>query len=350
MSSFQLSLLGLGALVLVAVWGFNLWSSRRSQPRKATSSSDTAPAFGGEPEEAQVAGADVAIEPVLEDDFSHLSFPERKLALDPLIDVVAAVEVDGVVSGDAALAAMPSTRRVGSKAFFAEGLSEASGQWEPLLPGRRYTGFQVGIQLANRLGALNEIEYSEFVVKTQAFADAMNASVNFPDMLEEVARARELDQFASAHDAQLSMTLHARSAAWSPGYVQQHASRLGFVAGSVPGRMVMPASVPGLPPVLALSFDMQAALADDPDMSAVRSVVLSLDVPQVSQSEQPFERLRHTVQTLGVDMDAVLTDGANQTLSEQALEQVGIELQGLYKALDERELSAGSPQARRLFS
>lgn len=347
MSSFQLSLLGLGALVLLGVWGFNLWTSRRSRPRQATQT-DTS----NEPTDNTVAivVGDTLVEPTLEDDFSHLPLPERKLALDPLIDVVALVEVDNVVSGDAALAAMPSTRRVGSKAFFAEGLSETTGQWEPLLPGHRYSGFQVGIQLANRLGALNEIEYSEFVVKTQAFVDAINASVNFPDMLEEVARARELDQFASAHDAQLSMTLHARSAAWSPGYVQQHAARLGFVAGSIPGRMVLPSSVQGLPPVLALSFDMQAALADDPDMSAVRAIVLSLDVPQVSRAEQPFEQLRQTLQVLSKEMDAVLTDGANQTLSEAALDQVGTELEGLYNALDARELSAGSAQARRLFS
>ena len=42
-------------------------------------------------------------------------------------------------------------------------------------------------------GALNEIEYSEFVVKTQAFADAVNGTATFSDMLEEVARARELE-------------------------------------------------------------------------------------------------------------------------------------------------------------
>lgn len=347
MSSFQLSLLGIGALVLVAVWGFNVWTSRRSRPRQAAVVEQSLEHSASVDE---VLETDAPVDPVLEDDFSHLPLPERKPSLDPLIDVVAAVEVDGLVSGDAALAAMPSTRRVGSKAFFAEGVSESSGQLEPLLPGHRYTGFQVGIQLANRLGALNEIEFSEFVVKSQAFADAINASVNFPDMLEEVARARELDQFASAHDAQLSLTLHARSAAWSPGYVQQHAARHGFVAGTMPGRMVLPAPVQGLPPVLALSFDMQAALAEDPDMSAVRAVVLSLDVPQVSREEQPFERLCQVAQILSTDMDAALTDGANNILSAEALAQIGVELQGLYNALDERELSAGSAQARRLFS
>ena len=134
------------------------------------------------------------------------------------------------------------------------------------------------------MGPLNEIEFSEFVVKAQAFADAVGGTPSFSDMLEEVARGRELDQFASAHDAQLSFTLVARAAAWSPGYIHQHAARLGFVAGVIPGRMVLPSPVQGLPPVLSLTFDTQAAMADDPALSAVRDCVLSLDVPQVPRA------------------------------------------------------------------
>ena len=39
------------------------------------------------------------------------------------------------------------------------------------------------MQLANRTGALNDIEFSEFVVKAQAFADAVNGAPEFPEML-----------------------------------------------------------------------------------------------------------------------------------------------------------------------
>jgi hypothetical protein len=41
-----------------------------------------------------------------------------------------------------------------------------------------------------------------------------------------------------------------------------------------------------------LSFSTQAALADDPAHSAIRELTLSLDVPQVPRSEQPFVRMR----------------------------------------------------------
>src|SRR6185369_7146832 len=174
--------------------------------------------------------------------------------------------------------------------------------------------FQAGVQLANRTGALNEIEYSEFVVKVQAFADAINGSPEFPEMLDEVARARELDQFASEHDAQLSFTLRAKNAAWSPGYVQQNASRLGFVAGAMPGRMVLPVDTPGMPPAIGLSFDTQAAMADDPTQSALRSLTLSLDVPQVHRSEQPFVRMRDAAIALAASMDGIITDDNGQVI------------------------------------
>ena len=343
MNSLQISLLVAGGVTLLAVVLYNQWVSRRSAPRQAeeTAGSET-------PGEPSADGA--AVEPVLEDDFQSLPQPERKPVLDALIDVISTIEVDQPVSGDAALAALPATRRVGTKPFHVEGCSELSGEWEPLLAGRRYSAFQAGVQLANRMGPLNEIEFSEFVVKAQAFADAVGGSPSFSDMLEEVARGRELDQFASAHDAQLSVTLMARAAAWSPGYIQQHAARLGFVAGVIPGRMVLPSHVQGLPPVLSLTFDTQAAMADDPALSAIRECVLSLDVPQVPRHDQPFARLQQAAQLLAEQMDGVITDGSGQLLGQDVMQQIGLDLEQLYDALDRRELSAGSPQARRLFS
>jgi hypothetical protein len=178
----------------------------------------------------------------------------------------------------------------------------------------------------------------------------VNGAPDFPEMLDEVARARELDQFASAHDAQLGFTLRARNAAWSPGYVMQNASRLGFVPGVIPGRMVLPAGTPGVPPVLVLSFDTQAALADDPAQSALRELTLSLDVPQVHRAEQPFERMRHAADALAQAMDGVLTDDNGEVIRAEGLDVIASDLEQLYDTLDARDLGAGSALARRLFS
>ncbi|MEP6823336.1 MAG: cell division protein FtsZ [Ramlibacter sp.] len=347
MSQFSIGLAILGGLVLAALVAWNTWTSRRNTPRQPELPSTRLEPHEGRERSDPVFSPELPEEP---DAIAPLPVPEKKPGLDALIDVIAPIVLDGLVSGDAALAAMPPTRRAGSKPFAIEGLNDGTQEWETPHPGQRYGAFQAGVQLANRTGALNEIEYSEFVMKVQDFADALGGSPEFPEMRDEVARARELDQFAGGHDAQLSFTLRARNAAWSPGYVQQNAARLGFVSGVIPGRMVLPASQPGSPSVLGLSFDSQAAMADDPAQSAIRELTLSVDVPQVHRSEQPFVRMRDAAIALAASMDGLITDDNGQVIRAEALDVIGADLEKLYDTLDARDLAAGSAQARRLFS
>lgn len=348
MSNLQIGLAAAGGLVLAIMVGHSAWSSRRSRPKQA----DYLLPADDRHEPSQVGSG---IEPELDAAaFELTQFPmvqsEHRPTLDALIDVIAPIAVEEEVSGEAALAAMPTTRRAGGKPFFIEGFNQTERRWESPAAGRRYSSFQAGIQMANRAGALNDIEYSEFVMKAQAFCEAINATPDFPEMREEVARARELDQFATEHDAQLEFLLRAKGAAWSPGYVQQNAAGLGFVAGVIPGRMVIPSSAPGLPPVLGLSFNAQAAMAEDPSQSAIRELAISLDVAQVARSEQPFTRMREVAHRLAQVMEGVVTDDHGVALTPTAMEQIGAELERLYDRLDERDLSAGSAAARRLFS
>jgi hypothetical protein len=350
MSTLQISLAIAGAAVLVVVVAHGAWTSRKNRPRQAT---QPAPTIG---ETTTDTSTDVDTLERQEPEFdgslealTTLTSIEKKAALDGLIDVIAPIAIEGQVSGEAALSAMPATRRVGSKPFAVEGLSIETGEWETPAAGQRYSAFQAGVQLANRTGALNQIEYSEFVMKAQAFADAVNGEPEFKEMHEEVARARELDQFASEHDAQLSFTLRAATIAWSPGYVQQNAARHGFVAGAIPGRMVLPGAQ-AQAPILVLSFDSQAAMADDPEQTALRELTMSLDVPQVSRSEKPFELMCKAALALASAMDGALMDDNGNRIRVESMQVINADLEKLYDTLDARELSAGSPLGRRLFS
>lgn len=343
--SLQLGLLVLGVVLLLAMAAYSTWLARKNKPRQA------------EPNEpGLVDSLEARIEPHLidhplaGDTFASSPAPEKKPALDPLIDAVAPIALEAPVSGEAVLAALPSTRRVGSKPFFVEGFNVPVQRWEPPSAGQHYSQLQAGVQLANRSGALNDIEFSEFVMKTQNFCDAINGTPDLPAMRSEVNRARELDQFASAHDAQLVLMVQARRAAWSPSYIQQTAARLGFVMGSMAGRLVIPASSNGLPPVVSLNFDTLTALADDPTQSALRQITLGLDVAQVDRTERPFERLCELAGALALEMDGVVTDDQGATVSTEGMAVIASELEQLYDLLAQRELAAGSPLARRLFS
>ena len=340
--NLTLALFVLGALVLVAMVVHGVWSTRKAGPRRADGAAAPArvePALG----EATAADSPGSAAPPAP--------AARRLArLDALVDAIVPLTLESPISGEMALAHAPPSRRAGTKPLHIEGLNSESGDWEPLSPASRYSELQAGVQLANRSGALNEIEYSEFVQKIQAFADGVGALPDFPDMLDVVARARELDGFAGPLDAQLTARLVARSVAWSVGYVQQCAARHGLVSGAVPGRLVLPSSDESAPPWLVLSFDAQAALAEDPQAAPLREVLLSLDVPQTPAAQEPFPAWHKTAHALAEDMDADLLDDAGRPITLHAFDAIGKELAQLYAALELHDLAAGSPAARRLFA
>ncbi len=351
MNNLTIALACLGGVVLAGIVLHGAWQARKAGPKRP----EQAPV---EPREPVLDGGTSAerVEPssgMPEEPEAPLPMvlPRRaSLRIDALIDAIATLTLEAPVSGDMVLAYQPLTRRAGSKLFLIEGLNAETGDWETPLPGQHYSEIQAGVQLANRTGAMNEIEYSEFVQKIEPFAETIGAMADFPDMLDAASRARELDAFASQHDAQLAVHLRARSAAWSVGYIQQHAARHGFVAGMVPGRLVLPSTEEGAPPVLTLTFDSQAALAEDPNQAAVRDVTLSFDVPQTDPAADPFIAWQASAQALSLGMDAGIVDDNGQPLSAQGFATIGAELNQLYDALESRDIAAGSMVARRLFS
>jgi hypothetical protein len=372
MSNFTLALAIFGGLVLAAVVSHGAWTSHKSRIRQADQpdllparEADGSPAYDmvdridddGQSPDGRVSEAhdngltatqfqDEALEQVM----AIVGQVDKRPKLDALLDSIATLSPEVPVSGDAVLAVFPSTRRVGSKPILIEVMDEVTQEWIFPQPGGRYTKVQAGVQMANRTGALSEIEFSEFVVKVQAIADNLNASAEFPEMLAEVHKARELDQFAAAHDAQLSVHLFSKRIAWSAGFVQQCASRLGFIAGSLPGRMVLPAKQSGLPPFIALNFDSHTALSQDLDGPGLRHLSLTLDVPQVGRQENPFVMMRQIAEMLAISMDAVVADEQGMPVSEATLNMIETDLQQLYDQLESRDLHAGSALARRLFS
>ena len=369
MSDLTISLAVLGVVVLAVMVVHASWQIRRAGPKRATEGGSAVaseshglaePSFDRkeptlssnnvtlETDSGPASSAASADSPM---DAIPPSSKRKAVRLDALIDALAPVSLEAPVSGEMLLSHLPASRRAGSKPMLIEGLNAESGQWELPRAGQRYSEVQAGVQLANRAGALNNIEFSEFAQKLSVFAEALGGMPEIPDMLDATARAKELDAFASEHDAQLAVHLRARGAAWSVGYIQQHARRHGFLPGVLPGRLVLPAKTEeGAPPILTMTFDAQAALADDPSQAAVRDVTLSFDVPQTDPTFEPFEAWQASALALSLGMDAAIVDDNGAPLSQEGFSTIRGELVRLYEALSQRDFAAGSALARRLFS
>jgi hypothetical protein len=298
---------------------------------------------------------------------ANLRLPTRRLPrLDALIDAIATLPLESPVTADAVWPHLPTSRRAGSKPLFVEGLDAFTGQWEPLesLPaGTRVAEIQAGVQLANRSGALNEIEYSEFLQKAQALADALGTVAEAPEMIEVVARARELDALTAPLDAQLTVDLVSTGVPWSLGFVHQVAAQCGLIPGALPGRWVRPAREDGAPPIVVLTVDTHTALAEadagGTPQAAVARCALTLDVPQSpasgigvagSDGDEPFPVWHRLALRLAEVLHAVVADDSGQPISPAAFAAIGDQVRELYQRLDALDLAAGSAAARRLFS
>ncbi|GJG95558.1 cell division protein ZipA C-terminal FtsZ-binding domain-containing protein [Cupriavidus pauculus] len=272
--------------------------------------------------------------------------------IDPLIDCIVPMHLERKASGDRILPLTGRLRRAGTKQVHIEGLRAEVNAWEPVTAGHQYEDLQVAVQLANRSGPLNALEFSEFVNAVEALAEALDASADLPDMTETVANARELDGFAAGADVQLGVNVISDGAPWSAAYVQTVATQDGLVLSRDGTRFIRyePGADGVQKPLFTLQFGDTNFLRDDLTLNAGRQITLLLDVPQAAQAIKPFKMVCEYGYSLAQRMGAQLVDDNMRPLSEASFVAIFNQLEKLYEKLEARGMSAGSPVAQRLFS
>ncbi|MDW3681834.1 cell division protein ZipA C-terminal FtsZ-binding domain-containing protein [Cupriavidus sp. CV2] len=272
--------------------------------------------------------------------------------IDPLIDCIVPLHLERKSSGDRILPLTGRLRRAGTKQVHIEGLRSEANAWEPVTAGHQYEDLQVAVQLANRGGALNALEFSEFVNAVEALAEALDASAELPDMTETVANGRELDAFAASCDVQLGVNVISDGAPWSAAYVQTVATQDGLVLSRDGTRFTRyQANAEGVQRALfTLQFGDTNFLRDDLTAKAGRQITLLLDVPSAAQATKPFKTVCEYGYSLAQRMGAQLVDDNMRPLSESSFVAIFGQLQTLYDKLEARGMPAGSPVTLRLFS
>ncbi|KWZ45774.1 cell division protein FtsZ [Burkholderia savannae] len=302
---------------------------------------------GGEAVEAASALAhDEPVEPVLPAATTISAAPPA--VVDRRIDCIVPIRLAGPLAGDKILPAAQRLRRAGSKPVHIEGKPEGGDAWELLQNGVRYEELRAAAQLANRSGPLNELEFSEFVTGVQQFADAIDGAPEFPDMMETVSMARELDGFAAQCDAQLSINVMSDGAPWSANYVQAVASQDGLLLSRDGTRFVKLDAKQN--PVFMLQFGDTNFLRDDLTYKGGNLITLVLDVPVADEDILPFRLMCDYAKSLSERIGARVVDDQRRPLPESTLLAIEQQLMKLYARLEEAGIPAGSPVTRRLFS
>jgi len=260
--------------------------------------------------------------------------------VDPLIDCMIPLALEGAARGDKILPSLLKLRRVGNKPIHFIGLA-VSGDWEPIVHGGVYTELQAGVQLATRTTALNELEYSELVTRLRAVADEIGAEPAVPDMIEVMSEARTLHKFVAGHDAQLGVNLKANGAAWPMSTLIGALENAGFDVGPS-GRFAMSDGHGGVLFTLSTNVNMGAESTD--------RLTLLLDVPCVAPARDGFGAMVACAKELVGRLDATIVDDFEQPLLDASLEEIAGQVKEFYQEMEASDIPAGSTRALRLFS
>ncbi|MDB5763531.1 MAG: cell division protein [Herminiimonas sp.] len=362
MTDLQASLIGIGGAIVVGVISYNKW-----QEHKAKKSVERA--FSSAPEDVlMTSAADLSAagnerrEPVFIPSRAEAQFAEdasgqivhdpleasdnlipsssKELPVDQLIDCSIPLGMDSPARGEKILPVIQSLRHIGNKPVHFIGQRD-DGDWESIAYGGVYTALQAGVQLANRSSALNELEYSELVMRLRQVGDELGAEPDVPDMSKVMTASRGLHQFVSEYDAQLSVNVHANGASWAVNTLLAALERQGFDLRP-DGRLVMPDGDGGV--LFSLSTNVTLAA------ETTSRLTLLLDVPRVAPSRDGFGAMIACSKSLAARLDGTVVDDANQPLSDAALDEIAAQVNAFYDDMETAEIPAGSTRALRLFS
>ncbi|WP_194721389.1 cell division protein ZipA C-terminal FtsZ-binding domain-containing protein [Noviherbaspirillum malthae] len=375
MTDLQASLMAIGGTILVGVISYNKWQEHKAKktvqrafasehddvlmqpgtaekkpvadrheptlaPEDMISGNEAAPPVATAVDATFTEGA-VAPEEAVEAPAPAAAAVQKELPIDELIDCAIALELASPpVSGEKILPKLQPLRHVGNKPVQFIGQRE-DGNWEPVTNGVTYYGLFAGVQLANRSSALNEIEYSELIMRLRQIADEIDAEPDVPDMGAVMASAKSLHQFVAEYDAQLSVNVHARSAPWAINTLLGALERQGFDLRP-DGRLVMPDGEGGV----LFSLSTNVTLAEE----TTSRLTLLLDVPRVTPSHDGFGAMIACARMLASRLDGVVVDDGNQPLSDTALAEIAEQVNDFYRHMESSNVPAGSTRALRLFS
>ena len=359
MTDLQIISLAIGGTLVVGVLIFNKWQEYKAKKTVENAFGDGhddvlmnpdapvdsivrhEPSLDGEVHVSE--NATEPHEPGLAED-EHIAAPvvvqAKELPVDELIDCIIPLEFETPVRGEKILAEIADLKYIGKKPVHFIGQSH-SGERDVIAVGGAYTCLFAGIQMVSRNGPLNELEYSEFIMKLRAIADNLNAHPDIPDMNKVMVHARELHHFVAEHDAQLSVNIAANGAPWALNTLLAALEKMGFDQRP-DGRLMMPDGDGGSLFTLSTNVSVSETMTS--------RLTLLLDVPCVAPSRDGFGAMAACARSLATRLGGTVVDDGSQPISKLALDEISGQVSEFYAAMAEAQIPAGSMRAQRLFS
>nr|WP_314900415.1 cell division protein ZipA C-terminal FtsZ-binding domain-containing protein [uncultured Deefgea sp.] len=302
---------------------------------------DTEPAFDTEPEYVAVA-EQAAIEPAFKSAPVQADVNDEVVLagslLDPSLDFIAELHAPEPISA-ADIPPFPATKRMQVL-----GLNQ-NRQWEMLnsTTRGRFKELRIGLQMADRQGALTPENLNAFCMGVQQFSDDLDASVTFPQKSAKLNLAKELDEFCASVDVLIGLNIPAGARPLPMEKVRVLAEQAGMVRHHADGTFQYRSDS-------GKTLFVLANQDQSPLMSTSQGLTLLFDVPRVAGGLAVFDYLADFAQNLATALHCELVDDNYKPLNAASLANIRKQLAGLYADMDDRGIAPGSVAALRLFA
>lgn len=355
MSEFQISLLAIGALVVIGVLVYNKWQEHRARR-------DAQVAFRSELPDALIEGtAEPKDAPLAHDapavDEPTVSVPRAQPepwvpaskagAPRPGVDYILDLAGEGPLAAAVLRDAWGGMGlRFGNKAALSVPLDEA---WGAVPSAGSFQQCRASLQLVSRQGVVSEAELIEFRAAVETFAAGLRLSAVAPEMKQALENARRVDQVCADADIQIAFHVVAPGGQAFSGTKLRAAAEASGLVIDAEGRF-------------SLLDDEERELFNLADRSGARfsaatmkdavpqAVTLSMDVPRAPDTHRTFESMVRFGRTLANLLGGSLVDDNNQPLDDRSVAAIGAQLGVVRANLEAVNVVPGSALALRLFS
>lgn len=384
MTTFQLVLVGFGVALVLGVVLYNWLQERkyRQQLNRQFAADAGEPNFDRAPAaeadrhrqepslnlDAESSADDRRQPPPIEDeDFERLAVPEpdftdarqprlepaaaavpfeQESPLDPDTEYIARLRFSQPVMAPVA-GLIDLMREIGKPVrVMAQG---HDGNWEPVSgPSRNsYAALELGLQLADRSGAVTSGQIDAFCRVLYNFAAEQGGAVSCPDKSAALELARALDLFCIEVDVMIGLNIVAPDA--RPFLISEVHRWAGEAGLALQGDGSYALKNEAARTLYTLANQSDQPFQPGVPGASTHGITLLFDVPNVADGLAVFDRMAGTAMRLSKTLGGRLVDDNGKLVSQESLQKIHQRLAESYASMDARGIPAGGERASRLF-
>ncbi len=366
-NELQLGLIGAGAAVVAAVWGYNLWQERqhkklaekifkggqpdvllqgqdteeRIEPSATAKQERVEPALAPPPESAAPAAPRESAAPPA---------PPAAWA-DEIADCRVAVEFRDGVAAPALWSVQAAWADGLSKTLSWVGYDAPARHWKKLTAhdAGRYGAVVAALQLADRQGAVGDDELAAFLNGVQRLAQQFDGEIELPDAARVLEHAEALDGFCAGVDVQLAVNVIETAGGSFAGTKLRGLAEAAGLALEDDGRFH--ARGDDGAELFALA-NLGPELFDGASLKSLATVGISfvLDVPRVADGPAVFDRMVAGAAQMAQALGGAVVDAQRHPLSDAMIIGIRSKVAEVQRQMAANQIPPGSPRALRLFS